>query len=79
MRLKVILKSKNKKIPKGNRFMIISLIKKAIELGDEDLFNELYFFEGKKNKQLVQIGNAVPPVMAWVLAKTLLNFLPEDN
>ncbi|MDD7075231.1 MAG: DNA (cytosine-5-)-methyltransferase [Prevotella sp.] len=25
------------------------------------------------------IGNAVPPVMAWVLAKTLLNFLPEDN
>ena len=25
------------------------------------------------------IGNAVPPVMAWVLAKTLLNFLPKDN
>lgn len=24
------------------------------------------------------IGNAVPPVMAWVLAKSLLNFLPED-
>lgn len=24
------------------------------------------------------IGNAVPPVMAWVLAKSLLNFLPEN-
>lgn len=52
MRLKVILESKNKKIPRGNRFMIISLIKKAIELEDKDLFNELYFFEGKKNKKI---------------------------
>ena len=25
------------------------------------------------------IGNAVPPILGWVIANALLNFLPEDN
>lgn len=51
MRFKAIFKLKEKKIPISNRFMIVSLIKKAIELGDENLFEELYFYQGKKNKK----------------------------
>lgn len=52
MRLRVILESKDNRIPKSNRFMSTSIIKKAIELGDEELFKELYFYKGKKNKKI---------------------------
>lgn len=52
MRFKVIMESKNKKLPKSNRFMTTSIIKQAMELGDKDLFNELYFYNGKKNKKI---------------------------
>ena len=52
MKLKVTLKALDNKIPIGNRFMVCSLIKNAIECGDKNLFNEIYFYEDKKNKKI---------------------------
>lgn len=52
MRFNVILKSVNKKIPIGNRFMTCSLIKKAIENGDKNQYKEIYFYKDKKNKKI---------------------------
>ena len=52
MRFKINLKAVDKKIPMGNRFMICSLIKKAIEKGDKDLFEKIYLYEDKKNKKI---------------------------
>lgn len=52
MKLKVVLKALDNKIPIGNRFMICSLIKKCIQSGDKDLFNEIYLYEDKKNKKI---------------------------
>lgn len=52
MRFKINLNAADKKIPIGNRFMACSLLKKAIEIGDAELFNEIYFYEDKKNKKI---------------------------
>ena len=38
-------------------------------------FPDNFIFMGKKNDQLKQIGNAVPPLLAEAIAKQLLNFL----
>lgn len=40
------------KIPRNSNFMFVSLLKKTIELGDKTLFNELYFWNSKKNKKI---------------------------
>lgn len=39
-------------LPINYRTMVMSLIKKAVELGDEELYKELYFYENKKNKKI---------------------------
>lgn len=38
-------------------------------------FPDNFIFEGKKNDQLKQIGNAVPPLLAEALAKQLIKFI----
>lgn len=52
MRFKINLQTVNERIPLGNRFMICSLIKNAIQNGDKDLFDEIYLYEDKKNKKI---------------------------
>ena len=52
MRFKIELNALDKKIPIGNRFMICSLIKRAISDGDTELFNSIYKYEDKKNKKI---------------------------
>lgn len=52
MRFKIELNALDKKIPIANRFMICSLIKKAISDGDKDLFNSIYLYEDKRNKKI---------------------------
>jgi len=38
-------------------------------------FPDTFIFCGKKNDQLKQVGNAVPPILGKVIGKTLLKFL----
>lgn len=60
MRLQFYLEPKENKIPKSNRFMITSLIKKSIENSDKELFNEIYFFDNdKKNKKIKDFAFSV--------------------
>lgn len=42
-------------------------------------FPDHFIFTGNKTQQFRQVGNAVPPLMASVLAKQLLSFLSESN
>ena len=51
MRLNLVLQSENKKVPMGYRTVMMSLLKYAIENGDKELFNEMYFYGDKKNKK----------------------------
>lgn len=59
MRFRITLKALDKRIPIGNRFMICSLLKKAIENGDKDLFDEIYIYEDKKNKKIKDFTFAI--------------------
>jgi CRISPR-associated endoribonuclease Cas6 len=59
VRFKINLNAVDKKIPIGNRFMVCSLLKKAIEIGDSELFNEIYFYEDKKNKKIKDFSFAI--------------------
>lgn len=59
MRFKINLNAVDKKIPIGNRFMVCSLIKKAIEIGDTQLFNDMYFYKDKKNKKIKDFSFAI--------------------
>ncbi len=52
MRFRIDLSATDKRIPIGNRMMICSLIKKAVELGDNELFNSIYLYEDKKSKKI---------------------------
>lgn len=52
MKLKVTFKAKEEKIPISYRMMILSIIKKALELGDKELFQRLYYYGDKKNKKI---------------------------
>ncbi|GAB6168091.1 CRISPR-associated endoribonuclease Cas6 [Clostridium carnis] len=52
MRFTVKGEIKDKKMPLSYRTMIMSIIKKAIELGDKEYFNELYYYENKKSKKI---------------------------
>jgi DNA (cytosine-5)-methyltransferase 1 len=42
-------------------------------------FPDKYVFTGPAARQLTQIGNAVPPVMAWHLANFILDRLGKGN
>ncbi|NFG26351.1 CRISPR-associated endoribonuclease Cas6 [Clostridium botulinum] len=59
MRFKIVLNALDNKIPIGNRFMICSLLKNAIEKGDKELFNEIYYFQDKKNKKIKDFTFAI--------------------
>ena len=52
MRIEFYINPSGKIIPKNNRIMITSLIKKAIENADIELFKEIYFFNNKANKKI---------------------------
>lgn len=52
MRLKVIGNIDKEKMPLSYRTMVMSFIKKAIELGDKECFKELYYYKDKKNKKI---------------------------
>lgn len=53
MRLTFEITANDKKIPFSNNYMVVSVLKAAIEKGNKDLFNEIYFYEGDiKNKKI---------------------------
>lgn len=52
MRIRIVGRLKDGIIPIGYRMMIVSLLKKAIEKGDKEYFNKLYYYNEKKNKKI---------------------------
>lgn len=42
-------------------------------------FPDSYFFEGPRTSQFVQIGNAVPPMMAYGIAKGIMEILNQEK
>lgn len=52
MRIRIMGNGAGGVFPLNYRIMITSMIKKAIETSDEQYFEELYLFEGKKNKKI---------------------------
>lgn len=52
MRFRVDLKPLENKIPLGNRIICLSIIKSAIKTENENLYKEIFFYEGKKNKKI---------------------------
>ena len=51
----------------------------AREMARLQSFPDDFIFEGKKNKQLVQIGNAVPPLLAKAIGLSVIQSLSEVN
>jgi DNA (cytosine-5)-methyltransferase 1 len=42
-------------------------------------FPDSFVFEGTKDAQYQQVGNAVPPVLAYAIAKKVLELLSESD
>ena len=59
MKIRVIFKAKDKLFPLSYRMMITSLIKKSLELSDEQYFKDIYYYEEKKNKKIKPFTFAV--------------------
>lgn len=49
----------------------------AREMARLQSFPDDFIFEGKKNKQLVQIGNAVPPLLGKAIGLSVIHSLEE--
>lgn len=49
------------------------------ELAELQSFPEDFIFKGNKSKQLVQIGNAVPPLLAKAIACSAIKMLKQDE
>lgn len=52
MRIRIVGNGLEEIFPLNYRVMIISMIKRSIEISDKEYFKELYFYEGKKNKKI---------------------------
>lgn len=52
MRIKVIFEAEENKFPLSYRMMISSVIKKSLEISDEEYFQNMYYYEEKKNKRI---------------------------
>lgn len=52
MRFKIICRAENNKVPIGYRMMILSLIKKCLQETDGEYFNDIFYFNNKKNKKI---------------------------
>ncbi len=52
MRFTVTLNPLENKVPIGNRIMCLSLIKSALRVENEEIFNELFFYGDRKNKKI---------------------------
>lgn len=52
MRFTVTLNPLKNKVPIGNRIMCLSLIKSALRIENEEIFNELFFYGDRKNKKI---------------------------
>ena len=51
----------------------------AREMARLQSFPDDFIFEGKKNKQLVQIGNAVPPLLGKAIGLSIIHSINEYN
>lgn len=59
MKVRINFSAKDKKFPLSYRMMIISLIKKSLEISDEQYFKDIYYYGEKKNKKIKPFTFAV--------------------
>ncbi len=59
MRFVIALKPLENKIPISNRNIGMSLIKAAIKIENEELFNDMFFYGDKKNKKIKPIAFSI--------------------